>query len=91
MKLKSRRARSSRTQSSIAKPLNRNRFAVAAVEFAIVAPFLLLLVFMMIEASRFLTSLNVTAGAAREVARLVAVGDVEPNDGRKLCKDRNGG
>ena len=32
---------------------------------------------MMVEASRFLTSLHATSGAAREVARLVAVADVD--------------
>ena len=44
---------------------------------AIVTPLLLLMIFTMIEASRFLTSLNATAGAARETARLVAVAGID--------------
>lgn len=46
---------------------------VAAVEFAIVAPILLLILFLMIESSRFLTAIHATTGAAREAARLAAV------------------
>ena len=73
--------------SSNAKLSNRNRLGIAAVEFAIVAPLLLLLIFMMVEASRFLTSLNATAGAAREVARLVAISGVDQSTAERHAKD----
>ncbi len=46
---------------------------VAAVEFAIIAPVLLLILFFMIESSRYLTAVHATTGAAREAVRLVAV------------------
>lgn len=59
------------------RSIKSNRKGVAAVEFAIVAPLLLLMIFMMVEASRFLSSLHATAGAAREVARLIAVNGVD--------------
>jgi len=74
MRFKSRKIRSNRRSAQLS---NRHRLGIAAVEFAIVAPFLVLLIFMMVEASRFMTSLNATAGAAREVARLVAVSGVD--------------
>lgn len=49
------------------------RCGVAAVEFAIVAPLLLLVLFLMIETSRYLTAVHATTGAAREAARLSGV------------------
>ena len=83
MRLKSRTR--SVTKSSKAK--NRNRLGIAAVEMAMVAPLLLLLIFMMVEASRFLTALHATAGAAREVARLVAVADVDQATAEQHARD----
>ena len=78
--------KSKKTRSSNAKSSNQNRLGIAAVEFAIVLPVLLLLIFMMVEASRFLTSLNATAGAAREVARLVAVAGVDQGTAEEHAK-----
>ena len=72
------------------KPTNlskQERLGIAAVELAIVTPLLLLLIFMMIEASRFLTCLNATAGAARETARLVAIAGVDEATAEQHAKD----
>jgi len=49
------------------------RKGAATVEFALVAPLLFLILFMTIEASRFLMSLHSVAGAAREANRVFAV------------------
>lgn len=49
------------------------RDGAATVEFALVAPLLFLILFMTIEASRFLMSLHSVAGAAREANRVFAV------------------
>lgn len=49
------------------------REGAATVEFALVAPLLFLILFMTIEASRFLMSLHSVAGAAREANRVFAV------------------
>ena len=49
------------------------REGAATVEFALVAPLLFLILFMTIEASRFLMSLHSVAGAAREANRIFAV------------------
>lgn len=49
------------------------RKGAATVEFALVAPLLFLILFMTIEASRFLMSLHTVAGAAREANRVFAV------------------
>ena len=49
------------------------REGAATVEFALVAPLLFLILFMTIEASRFLMSLHTVAGAAREANRVFAV------------------
>lgn len=58
----------------IRKPRNNSsRHGVAAVEFAIIAPTLILILFFMIESSRYLTAVHATTGAAREAARLSAV------------------
>ena len=51
----------------------RKREGASAVEFALVAPLLFLILFMTIEASRFLMSLHSVAGAAREANRVFAV------------------
>ena len=83
MRLKSR----TRSNSGFAKASNRNRMGIAAVEMAMVAPILLIMIFMMVEASRFLTSLNATAGAAREVARIVAVTNASQSTADQLAKD----
>ena len=53
-----------------------DRRGTSAVEFAIVAPVLLGVIFGMIESSRALTALNAVAGAARESARFAAVQEV---------------
>ncbi len=49
------------------------RNGAASVEFALVAPLLLVLVFGMFEASRFLMGLHAATGAAREAVRIMAV------------------
>ena len=49
------------------------REGAATVEFALVAPLLFLILFMTIEASRFLMGLHSVAGAAREANRVFAV------------------
>ena len=49
------------------------RDGATTVEFALVAPLLFLILFMTIEASRFLMSLHSVAGAAREANRVFAV------------------
>lgn len=64
---------------------NRSR-GVAAVEFAIVAPLLLLILFMMIESSRYLTALHATTGAAREAVRLTAVAGGDSQSVTDLAK-----
>ena len=51
----------------------RAPLGVAAVEFAIVAPVLLLILFLMVESSRYLTAVHATTGAAREAVRLSAI------------------
>ena len=84
MRSKSRKTRSIQRSKKL---LKRNRLGIAAVEMAIVAPLLLLLIFMMVEASRFLTALNATAGAAREVARLVAIGGVDQSTAEQHARD----
>jgi len=55
----------------------KQRRGVAAVEFAIVAPVLLFILFGMVEISRYLTAVHATTGAAREVVRLAAVGGAD--------------
>ena len=63
-------------------PLNREHGA-AAVEFALVAPLLILLVFGIIEFGRAWSARNVYISAAREGARVAAVGgDVDDIEAR---------
>ena len=50
-----------------------NRRGAATVEFALIAPLLFFLIFMMFEASRFLMGLHATTGAAREAVRSFAI------------------
>ena len=50
-----------------------NRQGASAVEFALVAPLLFFVIFMMFEASRFLMGLHATTGAAREAVRVFSV------------------
>ena len=49
------------------------RRGAATVEFALVAPLLFLLIFLMFESSRFLMGLHATTGAAREAVRIYSV------------------
>ena len=77
----------SKARTKPVKASCQNRTGIAAVELAMVAPLLLLLIFMMVEASRFLTALNATAGAAREVARLVAITDADETTALRHAKD----
>jgi len=65
----------------------QNRAAVAAVEFAVVAPFLILIIFMMIESSRFLTATHATTAAAREAARVSAVSGASNEEATQVAKD----
>ena len=63
---------------SRSKRSSRNRRGASTVEFALVAPLLFFLIFMMFEASRFLMGLHAVTGAARESVRIFAVrGDEE--------------
>lgn len=54
--------------------MNRGERGAAAVEFALVAPLLILLVFGIIEFGRVWSARNVYISAAREGARVAAVG-----------------
>jgi len=63
------------------------RRGVAAVEFAVVAPFLFIILFSMVETSRYLTSLHATTGAAREAVRLVSVGGADGPAATALAKE----
>ena len=51
----------------------RNRQGASAVEFAVVAPLLFFLIFMMFETSRALMGLHAVSGAAREAARVFSI------------------
>jgi len=64
-----------------------DRKGVAAVEFATVAPLLILMIFLMIEASRYLMALHAVTGAARTAARATAIGGVSSNAAETLAKD----
>lgn len=57
---------------SVMKPL-RSESGVAVVEFALVAPLLLILIFGIIDLGRAYSTLNQLAASAREGARLAAV------------------
>ena len=50
-----------------------DRTAAVAVEFAVIAPVFILLIFMMIEGSRFLQATDAVQGAAREASRAAAI------------------
>ncbi len=63
------------------------RNGVAAVEFATVAPLVILLIFLMIESSRFLLALHATTGAARSAARATAIAGVSLDDATRIAKD----
>ena len=65
---------------------SHNRMGVAAVEFAVVAPLLLILAFGMIESSRYLTAIHATTGAAREAARMAAVNGSSESDTVEMAK-----
>lgn len=58
----------------------------AAVEFAIIAPLLFMLVFGIVEFGRVWSEKNVFVGAAREAARYAAV-ECEPDAGGGGCTD----
>ena len=62
------------------------RRGVAAVEFAMVAPLLLTLIFLMIESSRYLTAIHATTGAAREVARQASVAGLDDAEALSLAQ-----
>ena len=55
-------------------PISRDDRGAAAVEFALIAPLLILLVFGIIEFGRVWSARNVYISAAREGARVAAVG-----------------
>ena len=50
-----------------------NKQGAAAVEFAVVAPLLFVMIFLLFETSRALMGLHAVSGAAREAARVFAV------------------
>ena len=52
---------------------SKQREGASAVEFAFVAPVVLILIFGMVELSRFMMALHATAGAAREATRAAVV------------------
>lgn len=51
------------------------RKGASAVEFAVIAPFLVVMIFGMIECSRILMALHAATGAAREATRAAIVQD----------------
>lgn len=55
------------------RTLTTARKGASAVEFAVIAPILLVVVFGMVETSRFMMALHATTGAAREAVRIAAV------------------
>jgi len=63
------------------------RLGVAAVEFATVAPLLILMIFLMIEASRYLMALHATTGAARSAARATAIAGVSESDATQIARN----
>jgi len=65
---------------------NNPRKGAAAVELAVVAPVLFLILFMMIETSRYLMSRHAVTGAAREVARVTAVTGADDATGRSIAR-----
>jgi len=68
---------------------NRSRLrreeGASAVEFAVIAPLLLLFIFGMIECSWLLMALHATTGAARESARAAAVVSASDEDVRETA------
>ena len=56
------------------------RDGASAVEFAMIAPMLLLLIFGMVECSRFMMALHATTGAARVAARAATVRHASEED-----------
>lgn len=64
-----------------------NRRGVAAVEFATVAPLIILMIFLMIESSRYLMALHATTGAARAAARATAVGGVSLSEATTIAQN----
>jgi len=81
------------TKRNKSQSIRQNRSGVAAVEFAIVAPLLLLILFGMIETSRFLSARHAVTGAAREVARRVAVTGADQATAEQVAReflDRSG-
>ena len=71
-------------QRSIAKASRRG---IAAVEFATVAPLLVLLIFMMVEVSRYLMALHAVTGAARVAARATAIAGVSESDATIIAQE----
>lgn len=71
--------------STVGKKLARR--GVAAVEFAVVAPLLILMIFLMIESSRYLMALHATTGAARAAARATAIQGATLSEAETIAKD----
>jgi len=67
--------------------MRRNRNGAAAVEFATIAPLLILMIFLMIEASRYLMALHATTGAARAAARATAVAGASLTDATTIAQN----
>ena len=63
------------------------RNGTSAVEFAVVAPFILILLFGMIESSWMLMASHATVGAAREATRIAAITDASDDDIRETARD----
>ena len=61
------------------------REGASAVEFAVIAPFLIILIFGMIECSRILMALHAATGAAREATRAAIVQDATDEQVRETA------
>ncbi len=63
------------------------RKGVAAVEFATIAPLLILMIFLMVESSRYLMALHATTGAARAAARATAISGATQSEAETIAKN----
>ena len=61
------------------------REGAAVVEFALIIPLLLIMIFGMVEVSRMLMVLHATTGAAREAIRAAVVTGVEEEQVRQVA------
>lgn len=83
-----RRGASVRTSGARPSQTRSNRRGAAAVEFALVAPLLIMLVFGMIEYGRMLLVQQMMVNASREGARLAVVDGTSINDVKDVVESR---